>query len=261
MQLAHHSFAELRPPLQPQEYARLERSIASVGLDQAIVLYGGLILDGRGRYRACTTLGVKLADSDLRAFEGGDAEALAYVQRTETWHSLTISQKSLTAANVFTTSSGIDGAETQEDLAKRYGISVRQIRKACGIVSQEPRLAEFIASREVSIHAASMVLADPARLEQVLGADPSQRKSALRSLAPPHHAIVKAVQVIARCPDLKAVLKDLDADDLLSITPLHGTLRSLATFLQNRARMVEDKPPMTTPREHATASSHPPPQV
>ncbi len=57
--LKAHPFAALFPHLPPEELAHLARDIKERGLLEPIILYQGLILDGRNRYRACQLAGVK----------------------------------------------------------------------------------------------------------------------------------------------------------------------------------------------------------
>jgi hypothetical protein len=57
--LEPHPFAALFPGLPPEELTQLARDIKERGQLEPIVLYKGLILDGRNRYRACQIAGVK----------------------------------------------------------------------------------------------------------------------------------------------------------------------------------------------------------
>jgi hypothetical protein len=54
----------------------LVNSIRRIGLIYSIVLYEGMILDGRARYRACLQAGV---EPHFRVFEGDDVDALEHV--------------------------------------------------------------------------------------------------------------------------------------------------------------------------------------
>src|SRR5271163_434134 len=54
-----HPFAALFPELPPEELTQLARDIKERGQLEPIILYKGVILDGRNRYRACQIAGVK----------------------------------------------------------------------------------------------------------------------------------------------------------------------------------------------------------
>jgi hypothetical protein len=54
-----HPLAALFPELPPEELTQLARDIKERGLLEPIIVYKGLILDGRNRYRACQIAGVK----------------------------------------------------------------------------------------------------------------------------------------------------------------------------------------------------------
>jgi hypothetical protein len=54
-----HPLAALFPELPSEELTQLARDIKERGLLEPIIVYKGLILDGRNRYRACQIAGVK----------------------------------------------------------------------------------------------------------------------------------------------------------------------------------------------------------
>jgi ParB-like chromosome segregation protein Spo0J len=57
--LEPHPFAALFPELPREELTELARDIKERGELEPIILYKGVILDGRNRYRACQIAGVK----------------------------------------------------------------------------------------------------------------------------------------------------------------------------------------------------------
>ena len=54
-----HELARLFPPMSDEEYAGLKADIAANGVQQAIAVWQGQVIDGLHRYQACEGLGIK----------------------------------------------------------------------------------------------------------------------------------------------------------------------------------------------------------
>ena len=72
-----HPYADAWPMLQGDDLADLAADIAENGLRDPVVLYRGMILDGRNRHAACQQVGAAVNFTD---FDGDDDAALAFVQ-------------------------------------------------------------------------------------------------------------------------------------------------------------------------------------
>ena len=70
-----HEIVELLPRMTQGEFAVLKTDIEKRGLDKAIVLFEGKILDGRERYQACMELGIAPRYTE---FQGTHEEATRY---------------------------------------------------------------------------------------------------------------------------------------------------------------------------------------
>jgi hypothetical protein len=68
-ELEAHPLAKKVPEMSPDEYAELVEDIRKNGLKERIVLYQGMILDGRHRARALRELGIPLDDRVTRQYE------------------------------------------------------------------------------------------------------------------------------------------------------------------------------------------------
>jgi len=73
MTLAFHPASHIFPLLEGPEFAALVSDIAVHGQLEPILLYDGMILDGRNRYRACLELGIKPVTNE---YTGDDPQAL-----------------------------------------------------------------------------------------------------------------------------------------------------------------------------------------
>jgi ParB-like chromosome segregation protein Spo0J len=77
-----HPLANMFPMIEGAEFAALRADIAKNGILQPIVLYHGMILDGRNRYKAAKEIGYAFKPEDFKTFEGTLAEAEAFVIST-----------------------------------------------------------------------------------------------------------------------------------------------------------------------------------
>jgi hypothetical protein len=93
-----HPAAELFPMLAGDELTRLANDIAQNGLLEPIVVYDGLLLDGRNRRRACEMAGVEPRFVEWRG-EGGSPVAFIAARNLHRRH-LTESQRAAIAAQV-----------------------------------------------------------------------------------------------------------------------------------------------------------------
>jgi hypothetical protein len=72
-----HTLAEIFPPMSDADVAALAKDIKEHGQIEPIVLYEGMILDGRSRYRACLLAGVSPDFDEYDAWS--DIDPLAFV--------------------------------------------------------------------------------------------------------------------------------------------------------------------------------------
>jgi hypothetical protein len=71
-----HPYAAIFPPMTGPEFDGLCRSLARDGLDEEIVLYEGMILDGRSREDGCRVTGVR---PRYREYDGACGSPLNFV--------------------------------------------------------------------------------------------------------------------------------------------------------------------------------------
>jgi len=98
-----HPIANIFPMMSDEELSELAESIESNGLRVPILLYEGKILDGRNRYQACESSGVK---PEYTEFEGDDPLSHVLDLNLHRRH-LTSGQKAIVVAEAQTVGSAV----------------------------------------------------------------------------------------------------------------------------------------------------------
>jgi hypothetical protein len=159
-----HPFAELFPELPPEELAQLARDIKERGQLEPIILYKGVILDGRNRYRACQIAGVKprIEEFDAKATKRSPEEFV--LSRNLRRRHLTVGQK---AAIALEWSEQIElSADPQKNKsrgrpkgavsegAKKIGINERRVFEVRQIRDASPSLYQDVKADRRSLNSA-----------------------------------------------------------------------------------------------------------
>jgi hypothetical protein len=148
-----HPIANIFPMMSGEELSELAESIESNGLRVPILLYEGKILDGRNRYQACESSGVK---PEYTEFEGDDPLSHVLDLNLHRRH-LTSGQRAIVVAEAQTVGSGrfknrnIAVLPTQEGLAKALNVSSTYVREVKGIQQKSPDHYQQVKSGELSI--------------------------------------------------------------------------------------------------------------
>ena len=184
-----HPLAAVFPEASDREVEGLTVSIRESGLITPILRVGGLILAGRGRLRACLTVGVESRFHDLAA--GADPLVARLAAKLDRAH-LTRSQRSMAAARVATLPQGgrAKGQHcpfTVDEAAQRFDVSPRLVKSARAVLRRRcPALTRAAERDVVSVSRAQILtaLADD-RLDRLLrdveqAASASERNSLVR---------------------------------------------------------------------------------
>jgi ParB-like chromosome segregation protein Spo0J len=146
----NHAYADLFPLMSAAELDALTADIQENGLRQPIVLYGGLVLDGRNRLKACQAAGVEHAFVE----HGGDDSARALVislniQRRD----LTAAQRAIAAARCMdqTQKQSRNGRKT---VAGQFKVGQVSVQQAKAILAEAPDLAAQVEGSALSLAAA-----------------------------------------------------------------------------------------------------------
>lgn len=132
-----HPLANIFPLLEGREFEELTQSIKENGQRDKIILFNGMILDGRNRYRACLALGIEPL---FREYEGKDPIKLVIDKNINRRH-LNETQRAMAGAELATFAHGGDRRSesveiapvTQAQAAALVGVSERTIRSAVAV--------------------------------------------------------------------------------------------------------------------------------
>jgi N6-adenosine-specific RNA methylase IME4 len=139
-----HPYADLFPLLEGAALESLASDIREHGQRENIIVFGGLILDGRNRWRACEIAGVR---PETTTFHGSEAEALALVLSLNLHRRhLSESQRAMVAARLATMKQGertdlpsIEGRSpvvSQKDAADLCNVGLTSVQRARSVMSR-----------------------------------------------------------------------------------------------------------------------------
>lgn len=164
-----HPYALIFPPMSKQDYDALAEDMRANGLLDPITLYGGQILDGRNRYRACANLSIK---PRFVEFEGDEESALAFViSKNLARRHLNEAQRAMVAESLanmkvgeFTGNQHVASANlqtpkvSQSDAAKKLNVSTRSVATARAIKQNaEPEVVQAVQDGKISLNAAAAI--------------------------------------------------------------------------------------------------------
>lgn len=157
-----HPAAALFPLLSDAEISALARDIAENGQRHPVVLWRGLILDGRNRSRACESIGRKPETVDMSDLSERDAVRFVISANIHRRH-LTESQRAMIANELAKLGHGGDrskppiGGLTQAEAATALHTSERSVQRARAVASAGKDLADRVIAGEISVNKAAEI--------------------------------------------------------------------------------------------------------
>lgn len=184
MPLECHPYCLAIPEMTEQEYQDLKGDISGSGLLEPIVLFDGMILDGRHRYRACMELGI---EPWFKEFDGPDSLLDYVVSINLRRRHLTEGQRAMAMTSLCQLERGsnqhgkvIDGEFEKEDgqicpsisrndAAEKAGVHQNTMKSAMKVDRKgAPELVDAVKKGEVSVSAAAKVVETlPDKTDQV----------------------------------------------------------------------------------------------
>lgn len=173
-----HPYALIFPPMSKTDFDALAEDMRANGLRDPITLYGGKIVDGRNRYRACANLGIA---PRFDTFDGSDEDALAFViSKNLARRHLNEAQRALVADSLSNLKDGqradqaaqICAPVSQEAAAQKLNVSRRSVQTA-RVVKQTaaPEVVKAVEDGKLSLNAAAAIAKLPEHDQQKVMAD------------------------------------------------------------------------------------------
>lgn len=162
-QYTQHPLSAAFPPLTPDEFSALRDSITDLGVQNAITIFEGQVLDGWNRYCAATELGMECPERVLDS--GVDPRSFVLAQNKARRH-LTIAQMSMAAAAVYEwrsagrppANSALSAELRQSQVAEQAGVSVRSLRQADAVITDGvPAVVEAVKAGDMGLAKASAI--------------------------------------------------------------------------------------------------------
>ncbi|MGO1069603.1 hypothetical protein [Lysobacter sp. CA199] len=156
MNLSFHPLCLALPDMAAEAFKGLVTDVRRNGQLRDIVLYEGMILDGRHRYRACLECGIEPRTIE---FSGADPVAFVISENVARRH-LTESQRAMVAASLANLSQGNPGKPAhlpvcpmkQGQAADLLGVSERSVRKAQDVrKSGTPKLVTKVETGQITV--------------------------------------------------------------------------------------------------------------
>lgn len=167
-QLEYHELSSLFPLITGDDFALMTKDIEANGQREPIVLFGGKILDGRNRYRACRELEIEPLTEE---YTGDDPLGLVLSLNMHR-RQLTVAQRAIVAAEMIRRKREIETTDSEsedssrpesslpgvEDAAKALGISPRSVSAALRVFKDGTEaLCEAVKRGEIRVSAAEQV--------------------------------------------------------------------------------------------------------
>lgn len=180
-----HPIAAVFPMMNDAELAELADDIRENGLREPIVLFEGMILDGRNRFRACERADVLPHFDD---FEGGDPVRYVVSLNLHRRH-LNETQRSMVAARIATLSHGqtqsgqLADVPTQSDAADMLNVGERTVRRAREVIEHgAPELVGAVERGEIAVSAAASIAdMEPEEQAAIVALPREERREAIKA--------------------------------------------------------------------------------
>lgn len=160
--MLQHPLSDAFPRMSADEFQDLQYSIENIGVQNPIVLFEGMVIDGWNRYQASKALGM-----DCPAVELGDVDPKDFVMaQNKSRRHITVAQLAMAANEVYKWSSSgrplINSAGPAElkqpEISAKSGVSVRSLRQADEVKkTATPEVVDAVKRGEVGLEKAAAI--------------------------------------------------------------------------------------------------------
>lgn len=182
-----HPIAELLPELDEDQLGALADDIEVNGQLEPVVVWGGKVIDGRNRVRACEKVGVEIKTRDMEFADDGEAARFVLSKNVRRRH-LDSGQRAMVAAELSKlfeaeaherrVKGGQKKGETQEDTgkaaakaAKITGAKTRTVEMAKSVKAKAiPEIVALVKAGDISLNSANTVASMSAEAQQEVAA-------------------------------------------------------------------------------------------
>jgi len=210
-----HQLSAAYPAMQASEYQALLDSINEIGVQNAITLFEGQVIDGWHRYKAATELGMACPTVEM-----GDVDPRDFAKSQGARRNITASQNALAITAIYAwapvgkpvkpnmeVTSTL--AKTNAELAAIAGVSTKTIQQAKAVqASGVQAVQDAVKTGIVSVETAAAVAKLPAKEQKKVAA---KGADAMRAAAKPHQEPANAPQIAIAPLALVEGYTELDA--------------------------------------------------
>jgi N6-adenosine-specific RNA methylase IME4 len=163
-----HEAAKIFPMMTVTEYDQLKADISANGLLEPIVIYNGLILDGRNRYLACTDLGIT---PEYETFDGDDPVSFVISKNLHRRH-LNETQRAVVASKLANMPKHLHKTDmqiciSQPEAAEKLNVSTRSVATIKEIERKAPELMPKLESGEMTANEAIKIIKNQKREKDI----------------------------------------------------------------------------------------------
>ena len=237
-----HPLRRASPPMSEDEMQNLRDSIEDIGVQNAIVIFEGKVIDGWHRYSVATELGMPCPEVELA--DDVDPRDFVLSQNKSRRH-LNKGQLAMAYAKVYewqphggrVQDAPSASPKTAEELAKLAGTSKRTVAHAKTVLtSGDDEVVKAVETGKISVkRGAEISKLEKGKQKDALSAPPEPKPSMLDGNAPSDDEL-KANE-LAMQADLEALNKLLEADEPLKVA--HEEIKRLNYLLaQQEVRLA-----------------------